>query len=54
MSKITSEEKRILDNFKKSIPKLTEDERNRVLIFSEAVALIADRSCPIGSKRVTA
>lgn len=49
MTKLTKDEKKILDNFKKSIPKLNEDERNRVLIFSEAVAMLADRNVKIAS-----
>ena len=44
MNKLSAEEKKILDNFKKSIPKLSKEERNKVLILSEAVALLVDKS----------
>lgn len=47
MAKLSAEEKKILDNIEKAIPKLTDEERNRVLIFSEAVALITDKRCNV-------
>lgn len=49
MTKLTKDEKKILDNFKKSIPKLNEDKRNKLLIFSEAVAMLADRSINVAN-----
>ena len=44
MAKLSTEEKQIIDNIEKAIPKLSDEERSRVLIFSEAIALLADRS----------
>lgn len=49
MSKLTKEEKKILDNFKKSIPKLSQEEKSRALIFSEAVSIIADKNLQINT-----
>lgn len=45
MAKLSAEEKKIIDNIEKSISKLSDEQKNKVLIFSEAVAMIADRNC---------
>ncbi len=44
MAKLSTEEKQIIDNIEKAISKLSDEQRNRVLIFSEAVAMIAEKN----------
>lgn len=41
---MTKKEKEILDRFKRSIPKLSESEKDRLLIMGETIAIIADKS----------
>lgn len=43
MSELSIEEKKVIDKLKKSIPALSNEEKERVLIFSEAVAMLAER-----------
>ena len=42
MESLTISEKNALDKLKEAIPKLNDEQKERLLIFSEAVALIAE------------
>ena len=42
MESLTTSEKDALDKLKEAIPKLNDEQKERLLIFSEAVALIAE------------
>ncbi len=39
---MTKKEKTIIDRIKKAIPKMSESEKERMLIFGEAISLICD------------
>lgn len=39
---MTKKEKAILENIKKAIPKMSESEKERMLIFGETIGMICD------------
>ena len=44
MIKLTAKEKKILKVFGKAIPKMSETEKERLLMFGEALGLICDET----------
>jgi hypothetical protein len=47
---VTDKEKKILDTFGKAIPNLTESEKERLLIFGEAISMIRDKPQDTGQE----
>ena len=48
---MTDKEKKILDTFSKAIPNLTESEKERLLIFGEAIGMIRDKPQDTGQNQ---
>ena len=48
---MTNKEKKIISTFKKAIPNLTESEKERLLIFGEAIGMIRDKPQDTGQEK---